>query len=86
MRERHTGSVRLRGADRARDKTTAAIGADILQPGLNAVGAEGAFIAANTGVGGVGRKICIAEFAIRSEVQGHVEIYSGLIGGDRLVI
>ena len=52
--------------DRARRKAAAAIGTDIVEDGLNAGTAEGAFKGANHRVRGTGRKRRVAIFAGRS--------------------
>ena len=50
-------------------KSTAAIGADIVQVRLDAVPAEGAFIGTDHGVGRVGRQVLVAIFAVRPQLQ-----------------
>src|SRR5882757_11410637 len=57
------------GPDRPRHEPTAAIGADIEQHILDARRAERAFIAADAGVGCVGRQILLAAFAVGPELQ-----------------
>jgi hypothetical protein len=51
-------------ADRSGDKATCAIRADVVQHAINAVGAEGALVAANPRLGGVWRQVFVAHLAI----------------------
>src|ERR1700730_4571543 len=55
--------------DRTDDQLSAAVRAAPAQPRLRAVPAEGAFKAADHGIGGLGRQVLVAAFAIRSELQ-----------------
>jgi hypothetical protein len=52
-------------ANGARDEVDAAIRADIVENRLDAIGAEGAFIAADTSVGRMRGKVLVAIFAVR---------------------
>src|ERR1700722_4594472 len=60
-----------RGPDRPRRKTAAAVRADIVQPVLDAIGAEGALIAADPRFRRGWRKVLVAIFAVRSKLQRH---------------
>ena len=60
-----------RGPDRPRDKAAAAVRADIVQFGLDAVRAERALVAADARFRRVRRQILVAIFAVRPELQRH---------------
>src|SRR5258707_11348967 len=68
---RHAGPPFLRRSDRPRRKAAAAVRADIVQLGLDAVGAERAFESADAGVRRVRRQVLVAIFAVRPELQRH---------------
>ena len=53
-------------------EAAAAIGADIAQTSLDAIGAEGAFESADARLGGVRRQVLVAIFAIRPKFERHV--------------
>src|SRR5581483_4310376 len=59
-------------ANGPRRETAAAIRADIMQDGLHAVGAEGAFIRADARVGRIRRQVLVAIFAVRPKLECHV--------------
>lgn len=59
------------GADGAWRKIAAAVGADVLEVGFHAGGAEGAFVGADAGVGGGWGEVGVAEFAVGAEGEGH---------------
>src|SRR6266436_1159117 len=61
----------LRGPDRPRREAAAAVRADIPDLGLHAVRAEGAFIGADPRLQRMGRKILVAIFAVRPQLQRH---------------
>jgi hypothetical protein len=58
-----------RWPDGARHQIAAAVGADTLEFGLHAIGAEGAFIGADAGVLAVGRQVAVAAFAVGSQFE-----------------
>ena len=60
-----------RRADRPRRKTAAAVRADIVQPGLDAVRAERAFVGADPRFRRIRRQVLVAIFAVRPELQRH---------------
>ncbi len=60
-----------RRPDRSRRKAAAAVRADIVQSGLDAVGAEGAFIAADPSLQRSRRQVPVAIFAVRPKLQRH---------------
>jgi len=62
----------LRWPDRPRDEAATAIGADIAQMPLDAIGAEGAFVGADARFGGGRRQVLVAIFAIRPKFERHV--------------
>ena len=51
------------------NKVTAAVRADVAEAVFRAIGAEGAFIGADPGVGCRWRKVFVAAFAVWSEFQ-----------------
>ncbi len=57
------------GPDRARDETAGAVGTAAMETIFDTCGAESAFIAADAGFGGAGRKIAVAAFAVGSKLQ-----------------
>jgi len=61
----------LRRADRPRDKTAAAVRAHIVQPVLDAVRAERAFVTADSRFRCMRRKILVTIFAVWPELQRH---------------
>src|SRR3954452_18582516 len=63
----------LYGADRARGKAAAAVGADVEQFRLDAVSAERAFIGADPRIGCVRRQVAVAIFTVRSKLQRHLK-------------
>lgn len=69
IRKADLGTVVQRGADRARHKAARAIGADVLQHTLNAVGTKGAFVTAYPRLCGVRRQVFVTHLAIGSEFQ-----------------
>ena len=69
--DRHAGTPLLRGPDRPWGKTAAAVRADIVQPGLDAVRAERAFERTNARLRRVRRQVLVAIFAVRPELQRH---------------
>src|SRR5690348_2736474 len=69
--EGHAGTPFPRRTDRPRHEAAAAIGTDIEEPGLDAVRAERAFIAADAGVFRIRRQILVAIFAVRPQLQRH---------------
>src|SRR5215475_6890830 len=71
-----------RRADRARYEAAAAVRADIGKLGLDAIGAEGAFVGADPRVKRVRRQVLVAIFAVRAELQRHAD----LIGGGETII
>ena len=56
-------------ADRPGDKATCAIRADVVQHSINAVGAEGALVAANPRLGGGWRQVFVTHLAVRTQFQ-----------------
>jgi len=72
----------IRRPDRPRRKAAAAVRADIVQLVLGAVGAEGALIAADARLRRRWRKVLVAIFAVRSQLQRH----GGLDAGARPII
>lgn len=56
-------------ADRAGHKPSTAVGADILKGVFNAIGTEGAFIAADSGVRGFGRQVAVTKFTIGAQLK-----------------
>ncbi len=71
VRPRHPRPPGPRGPDRPGREPAPAIGADIGQPPLRAVGAKGAFIAADPSLRRVRRQILVTGFAIGAQGQGH---------------
>jgi hypothetical protein len=69
--DRQSGTPFLRGPDRPRRKTAAAVRAYIVQLALDAVRTEGAFVAADARLRRMRRKILVAIFAVRSKLQRH---------------
>src|ERR1700722_19483280 len=69
--DRHAGTPLLRGPDRSWGKTAAAVRADIVQPGLDAVRAERAFKRTNARLRRARRQVLVAIFAVRPELQRH---------------
>ena len=68
----HTpGRHSVRGPDRPRRKTAAAVRADIVQFVLDAIRAERAFIGADPRFRRVRRQVLVAIFAVRPELQRH---------------
>jgi hypothetical protein len=67
--KRLTSAMRPLGPDWTLGKATATGGADIVQNGLNALGAIGALIGTDARVFGVRRQILVAPLAIRSKFQ-----------------
>src|SRR5258707_1039384 len=59
------------GPDRPRHETAAAVRADIIKPGLDAIRAEGAFVGADPRFQRVRRKVLVAIFAVRPKLQRH---------------
>jgi len=74
--DRQSGAPFLCRPDRSRDKTAAAVRAYIVQLVLDAVRTERAFVRADARFHSMRRKILVAIFAVRSELQGH----GGLVG------
>ncbi len=62
--------------DRAADQFAAAVGADAGEPGLRAVGAEGAFEGADPRLRAVGRQVAVAAFAIGAQGEHHATLAS----------
>ena len=60
-----------RGPDRPRHEATAAVRADIVQLGVDAIRAERAFVGANPRLRRVRRQILVAIFAVRPKLQRH---------------
>ena len=71
LRHRHARPPFLRGPDRPRHKTAAAVRADIVQLVLDAVRAERAFIGADPRLRRIRRQVLVAIFAVRSKLQRH---------------
>src|SRR5580692_6384145 len=69
--DRHAGTPLLRGPDRPWGKTAAAVRADIVQSGLDAVRAERAFERTDARFRRVRRQVLVAIFAVRPELQRH---------------
>jgi len=61
----------LRGADRPRDKSAAAVRAHIIELFDRAVRTERAFVAADASIRRMRRQILVAIFAVRPELQRH---------------
>ncbi|OJY30482.1 MAG: hypothetical protein BGO98_27595 [Myxococcales bacterium 68-20] len=78
MRQSFAGPPLARRPDGTRDEAAATIGADIVQHGVDAIGAERTLIAADTGIGRVGRQVDIAAFAIGSEFE-HGLLLAGML-------
>ena len=67
------------GPDRAGHEIATAGRADIVQHGLDAVGAVGAFVGTDPRVGAVGRQVAVAEFATRAQFEhGGAFVEAGL--------
>src|ERR1700722_19791860 len=62
--------------DRTGDQLSAAVRAAPAQRRLRAIPPEGAFEATDHGIGGLGRQVRVAAFAIRSELQ-HLGLLTG---------
>ena len=62
----------LRWSNRPWGEAATAIGADIAQMPLDAIGAEGAFVAADARFGGGRQQVLVAIFAIRPKFERHV--------------
>src|SRR5580704_3471707 len=60
------------GSDRPRRKPAAAIGTDVEQDLVDAIGAEGALIGTDPRIARLWRQILVAPFAIRPELQHRV--------------
>src|SRR5260370_31950452 len=75
----------LRRTDRRRDKTAAAVRAHIVQPVLDAVRTERAFVTADARIHRSRRKILVAILAVRSELQRHGRlVMSGRCGSSQI--
>src|ERR1700692_3046332 len=72
--DRHAGTPLLRGPERPWGKTAAAVRADIVQPGLDAVRAERAFVRTDARFRRVRRQVLVAIFAVRPELQRHGQL------------
>src|SRR5919108_4360872 len=60
-----------RGPDRPPLKAAAAVRADVVQLGLDAIRAERAFVGTDPRVRRIRRQVLVAIFAVRSELQCH---------------
>jgi hypothetical protein len=69
--ERYTRPPFLRGPDRPRRKSAAAVRTHIAEPDVDAIGTKGALIAADPRLNRIRRKILVAIFAVRSKLQRH---------------
>lgn len=79
--ERHPGPPFVHRTNGPRHKSTATVGADIVQDGLDAVRAECAFETANPRAGRGWRQIAVAALAIGAEFKGHRGITVQICGG-----
>jgi len=59
------------GAAGAGGEIAAAVGADVLEVGFDAIGAKSAFVGADAGVGGGWGEVGVTEFAVGAEGEGH---------------
>src|SRR5690348_7219082 len=71
FRHGQAGPPLLRGADRPRLESAAAIWTDIAELCFDALRAEGAFVRADARIGGVRRQVLVAIFAIGSKRERH---------------
>ena len=65
----YAGAALDRRADRPRREAAAAVRADVVQHRLDAMGAEGAFVAADAGLRRVRRQVLVAALAVGAELQ-----------------
>src|SRR4051794_39266549 len=82
--DRQSGTPFPRGPDRPRHKPAAAVRANIMQFVLDAVCTKRAFIAADARVRRMRRKILVAIFAIRSELQRHGVLVTSGVGSSQI--
>ena len=67
--ETDSGAPLGRRPDWSRRKSAAAVGADVVEMGFDAIGAEGALVGADARVGRRRRQILVAVFAVGSELE-----------------
>src|SRR5215470_16023551 len=67
----HARSPFVHGTDRARGEAAAAVRADVENLGLDAVGAEGAFVRADARIERARRQVLVTIFAVRPKLKRH---------------
>lgn len=79
MHKAYAGSAFSFWSNWSRAEAATAIWTNIVKNIFYTASTEGAFIAANAGVAGIGRQIFIAEFAIWSKLQHGIPFFTKLL-------